>query len=81
MIQNKKFDRSSVQNAPVNGDVQTKQVDKVLVFAESEQVRKIPGIVLVRVDSGDFALAVDVTEDASGDGGKFGDAGVDWLRQ
>jgi hypothetical protein len=63
----------------VDGDIEAEQLDEGFVLAEAEKVGKVPGVVLGWVDGWNFALTVDVTEDSSGNSGKFGDAGL--LRQ
>ena len=48
----------------VNGQVETHQLNKVLVVTESELVGQVEGIVLVLLDSGDLAILEDVAVDA-----------------
>ena len=57
----------------VNGQVQTHQLDEVLVLGETELVSQVVRVVLVLLDGGDLAVLVDVAEDLGGDGGQLGD--------
>lgn len=58
----------------MNGDVQTKELDKRFVVTEPEQMRKVPRVVLCRVDRREFTFSVNVSIDAAGNGGEFRDA-------
>lgn len=57
----------------MDGDVETHELDEGLVVTEAEESRQVPGVVLVGVDGGELALAVDVAEDTTGDVGELGD--------
>lgn len=56
----------------MNGNVESKQLNKRLVVSETKECRKIPGIVLVSVDSREFALAVDIAIDTTSNVREFG---------
>ena len=56
----------------VNGNVQPHQLDKLLIVAETEQSRQVGRVVLVLVDRRELAVAVHVTEDATGNVGELG---------
>lgn len=56
----------------VNGQVETHQLNKVLVVTESELVGQVEGIVLVLLDSGDLAILEDVAVDAGSNGRELG---------
>ena len=56
----------------VDGQVQTHQLNKVLVVAESELVSQVEAIILVLLDSGDLAILEDVAVDAGSNGGELG---------
>jgi len=57
----------------VDGQVQTHQLNKVLVAAETELVGQVEGVILVLLDGGDLAVLEDVAVDLGGDGGQLGD--------
>jgi hypothetical protein len=56
----------------VDGQVETHQLNKVLVVTESELVSQVEGIILVLLDSGDLAILEDVAVDAGSNGGELG---------
>jgi hypothetical protein len=57
----------------VNGHVQPHQLDKRLVISVPEHGSKVGGPILVGVDGGDLAVAVDVLEDSGSDDGELGE--------
>lgn len=56
----------------VDGQVETHQLNKVLVVTESELVSQVEGIILVLLDGGDLAILEDVAVDAGSNGGELG---------
>ncbi|KAH6504371.1 hypothetical protein HBI55_012730 [Parastagonospora nodorum] len=56
----------------VDGEVQTHQLNEVLVLGETELVGQVERVVLVLLDGCDLAVLVDVAVDLRGDGGKLG---------
>lgn len=56
----------------VDGDVQSHQLDKLLVVAETEQGSQVGRVVLVGVNGGHLAVTVDISEDSSGNVGELG---------
>lgn len=56
----------------MNGNVESKQLNKRLVVSETKERRKIPGVILVSVDSRKFALAVDIAIDTTSNVREFG---------
>lgn len=56
----------------VDGEVETHQLNEVLVAAEAELVGEVEAVVLVLLDGRDLAAAEDVLVDAGGDGGELG---------
>ena len=56
----------------MDGDVETEKVDKSRVLAKAKEIGQVPRIIFGRVNGGEFASAVDVAIDATGDVGKFG---------
>jgi hypothetical protein len=60
----------------VDYDVQPQELNKRLVVAKAEKVGKIVRIILGRIDSREFAFAIDIAVDATGDVGKLGNAGI-----
>ena len=57
----------------VDGQVQTHQLNKVLVAGEAELVGQVERVVLVLLDGGDLAVLEHVAVDLGGDGGQLGD--------
>jgi hypothetical protein len=57
----------------VDGQVQTHELNEVLVATEAKLVGQVEGVILVLLDRGDLAIFEDVAVDASGDGGQLGD--------
>lgn len=57
----------------VNGNVQSHQVDELLILSVSEQSSQVGRVILVGVDSGEFTIAVDVSEDSTSDSRELGD--------
>lgn len=57
----------------VDGQVETHQLNKVLVVAKSELVSQVESIVLVLLNSSDFAVLEYVAVNARSDRGKLGD--------
>lgn len=55
----------------VDGEVETHQLDEVLVLAEAELVGEVEAVVLVLLDGRDLAAAEDVLVDAGRDGGEL----------
>ena len=53
----------------MNHDVKAKQVNESLVFTESKDMGKVPGVVFRLVNGGWLTLAVDVVVDATGNSG------------
>lgn len=56
----------------VDGEVQTHQLDEVLVVSETELVGQVVGVVLVFLNGGDTAILVDIAVDLGGNGGELG---------
>jgi len=57
----------------MNGEVQTHQVNEILVSAETELVGQVETVVLVGLDGGDLSVLVDVAVDLGGNGGELRD--------
>jgi len=57
----------------VDGQVQTHQLNEVVVAGEAKLVGQVEGVILVLLDGSDLAVLEDVTVDLSGDGGQLGD--------
>jgi hypothetical protein len=57
----------------VDGQVQTHQLNEVLVAGEAELVGQVVGVILVLLDRGDLAIFEDVAVDAGSNGGQLGD--------
>lgn len=56
----------------VDGQVQTQELNKVLVLAEAELVGKVEGVVLVLLDGGNLSALEDVLVDAGSNVGQLG---------
>lgn len=56
----------------VDGEVETEELNEVLVVAEAELVGEVEGVVLVLLDSSDLAALEDVLVDAGSNGGELG---------
>ena len=56
----------------VDGNVQSHQLDELLVVAKAEQGSEVGRVVLVGVNGRELAVAVDVSEDSSGNVGELG---------
>ena len=56
----------------VNSDIETKELNKIFLLSEAEEVGKIPGIVLVWIDSWELATSVNIAVDATGNIWQFG---------
>ena len=56
----------------VDGEVETHQLNEVLVVSEAELVGQVVGVVLVLLDGGNAAILVDVAVDLGGNGGELG---------
>jgi len=56
----------------VDGDVQSHELNELLVVAETEKGGQVGGVVLVLVDLRELSVAVDVSEDSAGNVGKLG---------
>lgn len=56
----------------VDGQIQTHQLNKVLVAAEAKLVGQVEGVVLVLLDGGHLAILEDVAVDLGGNGGQLG---------
>ena len=56
----------------VDSDVETHKLIEGLIVAESKKVGQIPRVILSRVNGWDLALAIDVTEDTTGNVREFG---------
>lgn len=56
----------------VDGEVQSHQIDKVLVSTKAELVGQVETVVLVGLDGRNFSVLVDVAVDFGGDGGQLG---------
>jgi hypothetical protein len=56
----------------VDSDVQTHQLDELLVVAETEEGGKVGRVVLGLIDGGNLAVTVNVAEDSSGNVGQLG---------
>lgn len=57
----------------VDGEVETHQLNKVGVVAESELVGEVEGVILVLLDGGNLAALEDILVDAGSNVGKLGD--------
>lgn len=55
----------------MDGDVEAHELNESGVLAEAEQGCQVPRVVLVRVDSGELALAIDIAEDAASNVGQL----------
>ena len=51
----------------VDSDVETEELNEGRVFAEAEESGQVGGVVLIEVDGGELALAVDIAVDTTGD--------------
>lgn len=60
---------------PVDGDVETEELNEGRVLAEAEESGQVGGVVLVKVDGGELALSVDIAVDAAGNVGELGNPG------
>lgn len=49
----------------MNSNIESKQLNKSLVVSETKERRKIPGVILISVDSGEFSLAIDIAIDTT----------------
>ena len=56
----------------MDGDVETHQLDEAGLVAEAKEVGQVPGVVLGGIDSGDFALTIDVAVDTTSNVGELG---------
>ena len=56
----------------VDGDVESHQVDELLIVTVTEQSGKVGRVILVGVNGWEFTVSVDVSEDSSGNVGEFG---------
>ena len=56
----------------VDCEIQSHQFDEVFIFAESELVGEVVGVVLVLLYSGHFAIFVNVAVDSGGDSWQLG---------
>lgn len=56
----------------VDGDVQSHELNELLVVAETEKGGQVGGVVLVLVDLRELSVAVDVSEDSAGNVGELG---------
>ena len=59
---------------PVDSDIQSQQLNKSSVVAESKEGRKIVRVIFRRVNVGELALSKNVTVDTASDVGEFGNA-------
>jgi hypothetical protein len=50
----------------VDGDVETEELNEGWVLAEAEESSQVGRVVLVEVDGGELALAVDIAVDTTG---------------
>lgn len=57
----------------VDGNVQSHQVDELLIVTVTEHGSKVGRVILVGVNGWEFSITVDVSEDSSGDSGELGD--------
>jgi len=57
----------------VDDEVESHEVNKVLVLAETELVGEVPCVVLILLDSGDLSILVDVSVDLGSDGWELSD--------
>lgn len=58
----------------MDSDVETHKLHKGLVITETEEGRKVMGVILVGVNGRELALAVKVVEDAACNVGQLGNA-------
>ena len=61
-----------MNDVPVDGDVETEELNEGLVLAETKEGGEVPRVVLVGVDGRELTLAVDVLVDATSNVGKLG---------
>ena len=61
------------ENLPVNGDVETEELNESRVLAKAEESGQIGRVVLVEVNGGELALTKDVSVNSAGNVGEFGD--------
>src|SRR5271170_4417868 len=59
----------------MDGQIQSHEFDELFVFTVAHQMGEIVSVIFTLVDGLEFAVFVDVTVDAGGDGGEFGDEG------
>lgn len=57
----------------MNGDVESEKFDESGVLAETEEIGKIPGVVLGCIDGRKLATAINIAVNATGNIGKLGD--------
>jgi hypothetical protein len=59
----------------VNGDIESKELYESIIVSKSEKSGEIMRIVLVQVDGGEFAFAVNIVEDATSNVRQFSNPG------
>lgn len=64
--------RKEIEHRPVDGEVETHEVNEGLILAETEEVRQVVGVILGGIDSREFTLAVKVVVNPASDAGKLG---------
>lgn len=57
----------------MDDEVESHEVNEVLVVTETELVGEVVGVILILLDSGDLSILVDVSVDLSSDGWELGD--------
>ena len=67
-----------IKNEPVDGDVETEKLDELFLSSETKNVGQVPGVVLGGIDSGDFALTIDVAVDTNSNVGELGNPTQRW---
>ncbi len=60
----------------VDGDVEAKKLNKGLPVAETEEIGEIVGVILGRVDGGEFATSEDIAVNTTGNVGELGDTAL-----
>ena len=67
-----------IKNEPVDGDVETEKLDELFLYSETKNVGQVPGVVLGGIDSGDFALTINVAVDTTSNVGELGNPTQRW---
>lgn len=60
----------------MDGEIETKKLDKASIFTETKERCQVVGVVLGGINGGELALPKDIAVDTAGNVGKFCDAGL-----